>query len=144
MNSVDRIVRAGAVELLAAGSLDPTSRELAGTTGLTVDAVTESLRRLSNEHRLVVSPEGDRVLMAHPFSSMPTDYRTQIGDRSWWASCAWDAFGILALLGDGRVVSTSPGRTESVWTVRDGVVEPDGVVHFVVPAKSFWEDIGFT
>lgn len=144
MNEVDRVVRASVFELLVAGSLDPTPRDLAATTGLTIDAVAGSLARLSAEHRLVLSAEGDRVVMAHPFSSIPTNYQSQIGDRTWWANCAWDAFGILALLGDGRAVATPPGQTESVWTVRDGVVAPDGVVHFVVPVRRFWDDIEFT
>ena len=144
MNKVDRVVRASVFELLVAGSLDLTSSELAIATGLTVDAVAGSLARLSVEHRLVLSAEGDRVAMAHPFSSVPTNYRSQIGDGAWWANCAWDAFGILALLGDGRAVATPPDQTESVWTVRDGVVAPDGVVHFVVPVRRFWDDIEFT
>jgi hypothetical protein len=144
MNTVDRVVRAAVFELLATGSRDPTPSELAIATGLTVDAVAGSLNRLSVEHRLVLSADGDRVVMAHPFSSVSTDYQSQIGDRVWWANCAWDAFGILALLGDGRVVATSPSQPESVWTVSDGVVAPDGLVHFVVPARRFWDDIGFT
>ena len=144
MNTVDRAVRTAVFELLVTGSKDPTPSELAVTTGLAVDAVAASLNRLSVEHRLVLSVDRDRVVMAHPFSSVPTDYQSQIGDRVWWANCAWDAFGILALLGDGRVVATSPGQPESVWTVNDGSVAPDGLVHFVVPARQFWDDIGFT
>jgi hypothetical protein len=144
MNDVDRVVRASVFELLVAGSLVLTPSELAVTTGLTIDTVAESLVRLSVEHRLVLSAEGDRVVMAHPFSSIPTNYQSQIGDCTWWANCAWDAFGVLVLLGDGRVVATPPGRAESVWTVREGVVAPDGLVHFVVPARRFWDDIEFT
>ena len=144
MNTVDRVVRVAVFELLVTGSQDPTPSQLATATGLTVDAVAESLNRLSVEHRLVLSPEGDRVVMAHPFSGIPTDYQSQIGERVWWANCAWDAFGILALLGDGRVVATSPGQPDSVWTVSDGLIAPDGLVHFVVPARRFWDDIRFT
>ena len=144
MNTVDRAVRTAVFELLVTGSKDPTPSALAVTTGLAIDAVAASLNRLSVEHRLVLSADGDRVVMAHPFSGVPTDYQSQIGDRVWWANCAWDAFGILALLGAGRVVATSPGQPESVWTVNDGSVAPDGLVHFVVPARRFWDDIGFT
>ena len=144
MNEVDRVVRACVFELLVAGFSNSTPGELAVATGFTVDAVTDSLNRLSVEHRLVLSAEGDHVVMAHPFSGIPTSYRSQIGDRAWWANCAWDAFGILALLGDGRVVATLRGRRESVWTARDGVVAPGGLVHFVVPPRRFWDDIEFT
>ncbi len=83
-------------------------------------------------------------MMAHPFSGVPTDYRSEIGDRRWWANCGWDAFAILALLGDGEVRARSEEGIESTWTIRNGVVRPDGLVHFVVPARRFWDDIGFT
>lgn len=144
MNAVDRVVRASVFGLLVGGSRDVMPSEIAASTGLSVDVVVESLARLSDEHRLVLAGDGERVVMAHPFSAVPTRYRAEIGTRSWWANCAWDAFGILALLGDGKAVANPLGQSESVWTVRSGVVEPDGVVHFVVPAARFWDDIEFT
>lgn len=144
MNSFDRVVRASVFGVLVAGSREVTSSEIAVSTGFTVDAVAESLGRLADEHLLVLAGDGERVEMAHPFSGVPTGYRAEIGERSWWANCAWDAFGILALLGEGRAVANPLGRSESAWTVRGGVVEPGGVVHFVVPAARFWEDIWFT
>ena len=144
MQSIDRRVRASVFELLIGGSVDVTPSAIAVATDLAIEAVAASLIRLSDEHRLVLSEDGTRVVMAHPFSGVETPYRTEIGERSWWANCAWDAFGILILLGDGRVVANPLGRFETVWTVRGGRVEPDGIVHFVVPAARFWDDIGFT
>ena len=129
MNAVDRVVRSSVFGSLVGGSRDVTPSEIAVSTGLAVAAVAESFSRLSDEHRLVLSSDGERVVMAHPFSAVPTGYRAEIGERSWLANCAWDAFGILALLGDGKVIANPPGRSESVWTVRDGLVEPGGVVH---------------
>ena len=59
--------------------------------------------------------------------------------------CAWGAFAILALLGDGSFETTDPlDSTPLRWDVRHGQVEPGGVVHFAVPARDFWADIGFT
>ena len=38
-----------------------------------------------------------------------------------------------------------PGAAgELVWTVKDGNVSPRGIVHLLVPAKNFWDDVGFT
>ena len=42
--------------------------------------------------------------MAMPFSALPTAFRVVVGERSVWANCAWDAFGIAAALERGRVV----------------------------------------
>ena len=144
VDAFDRSVRAAVFEHLMAGSLGPTPPDIAKRTGHSAGRVAESFQRLLAEHRLVLSSRGDRVVMAHPFSGLPTDYRSEIGDQRWWANCAWDAFAILALLGDGKVHSRSEEGTESTWTVRNGVVRPDGLVHFVIPARRFWDDIGFT
>lgn len=144
MNNFDKLVRAKVFEVLVAGISDPTTQVLAESTGFTVDAVAESLKRLAAQHRLVLSAEGDRVVMAHPFSSVPTNYEAHVGNRSWWANCAWDAFAILALLGDGDAVATPTDRNHMTWTVSAGIVEPEGIVHFVVPPMHFWDNIEFT
>jgi hypothetical protein len=144
MNDHDRIVRASVFTLFVTGSQQVTPSEIADSTGLAVNAITRSLNRLADDHRLVLGDDHQRVVMAHPFSGVPTGYRAEIGERSWRANCAWDGFGILALLGDGIVVAKPFGRSDSEWTVVDGRVEPDGVVHFMVPAARFWDDIEFT
>ncbi len=144
VNATDRSVRATIFELLVQGAQVVTSADVAESSGLQRDAVRHSFDLLADQHRIVLSNDGVRVVMAHPFSTLNTGYRAQIGDRSWLANCAWDAFAVLALLGDGRVIADGPVRQETVWEVTDGVVEPDGLVHFVVPAAEFWDDIGFT
>ena len=105
--------------------------------------VAEAFHRLASEHRIVLVPEEDRVWMAHPFSGVETGYEVVVGDRSWYANCAWDALGVLALMGDGKAIATQD-KTELVWSVADGKVSPDGVIHIPVPAREFWDDIGFT
>lgn len=117
--------------------VDPVT--LADHGGWDRDAVVGSLSRLATGHRLALDAEG-AVWMAHPFSAVETGYAAVIGDRRWDANCAWDALAILSLLGDGCV--EGPGDLN--WEVSDGSVEPKGLVHLLVPAREFWEDIGFT
>ena len=112
---------------------------IAARSGLTVADVETALASLAEDHRLALADDGS-VLMAHPFSAVPTGYTAEVGDRSWYANCAWDALAILALLGDG--VTRKDGSV--LWTVEAGQVSPPGLVHFVVPAREFWTDIGFT
>ncbi len=84
--------------------------------------------------------------MAHPFSGVPTDYEVEAPDgRRWWANCAWDAVAIPGLVGGAtiRARMTTDGSLLEV-DIRDGVVSPDHVIHFRVPARNFWDDIGFT
>jgi len=83
--------------------------------------------------------------MAHPFSAVATDFLVRIGDRHWFANCVWDGLSILALLGDGTLDTHSPASDELIRLhVSAGKVLGDTLVHFLVPARRFWDDIGFT
>ena len=97
-------------------------------------------------HVLVLDEHGE-VLMAHPFSAVPTPYRVETATRAYWANCAWDAIAIPLLLDtDGRTPTICPGSGERFeLTVTGGRLHPAGaVVRFAVPVRDFWDDIGFT
>lgn len=145
MTEADRAVRAAVYAHFVEFGTAPTKATLASATSMDGRAVEESLSRLAENHRLVLAPRSRSVTMAHPFSGIRTAYRARIGDRTWQANCGWDAFAILSLLGDGEVLTDSPLDTTTwAWRVGDGVVSPGGFMHFVVPARSFWDDIAFT
>jgi hypothetical protein len=86
--------------------------------------------------------------MLNPFSAVETPHRVEADGRSWWANCAWDALGIPAALHvDGHVESACPDCGERLeLEVRDGELAggADLLVHFVVPARHWWDDIVFT
>lgn len=59
----------------------------------------------------------------------------------------WDAMGIAAALGDDAIISASCGDCGEpmVNEILGGqLVRDEGVVHFAVPAKRWWDNIGFT
>jgi hypothetical protein len=117
----------------------PTMAELATTE--------EALGRLHERRLVVLEPDRPEIRMAIPFSAVPTPYRVEAGGRSWFANCAWDAYGILAALGvDGHISSSCPDCGEPIEIdVVDRQPEPaDDVFHVLVPAQSWWEDIVFT
>ena len=64
--------------------------------------VVSALRKLVAAHALVMAPASTNIWMAHPFSAVPTAYPVRTRGRTYWANCAWDAAGVLALLGDGE------------------------------------------
>lgn len=142
---LDRRLRAFVYSRFLETGSAPTLSEGAAATSSTESEVAGALERLASRRMLVLREGSHEVWMAHPFSGVPTDFRVTVDDRSWYANCAWDALAILALVGDGWFETTDPiGRRQVRWDVRQGVVAPDGVVHFAVPARSFWDDIGFT
>lgn len=139
MTPFDRKVRALIYQLLVDQVRTVDSAVLARHLGRDGTEISESLSRLAAEHRIALTDDG-AVRMAHPFSGVPTAYRSQIEDRWWWANCAWDSLAILSLLGEGE----AHGPNGLFWEVADGEVRPGGIVHLLVPARSFWDDVAFT
>jgi hypothetical protein len=109
--------------------------------------VLEGWRRLHEGHGLVLNPATAEIRMANPFSGVPTAYRVHADGRSWYANCAWDAFGVLgALKVDGRIDSSCPdcGEPYTVEVTDRQADRPDLLFHCLVPAAHWWDDIVFT
>ena len=123
-----------------------TAADVAAATGLEPAEVEAAWRRLHDAHALVVDEAGE-LRMANPFSAVPTDYRVEADGRSWYANCAWDAFGVLgALHVDGRVETSCADCGDAVVVeARDERPDDESLVfHILVPAAQWWDDIVFT
>jgi hypothetical protein len=119
----------------------PLAAELGG------EDVVVGWRRLHDAHALVLNPATDQILMAHPFSAVPTPFRVNAGGRTWYANCAWDAFGICAALhSDGTIEASCADCGEPLSVhVRDEEPSDDSLLfHCLVPARHWWDDIVFT
>jgi hypothetical protein len=109
-------------------------------------AVQAAWRRLHDAHALVLDPGGG-LRMANPFSAVPTPFRVEAAGRSWYANCAWDAFGICAALhADGRIETSCRDCGDPITVlVRDRRPDDESLVwHCLVPAARWWDDIVFT
>jgi len=126
----------------------PSPVEIAAHFQLTPGEVEDRLRRLQDEaEALVLLPGSSYIWMAEPFSAVPTSFLVRSGTRQWWGNCIWDALAILALVGtDGLVSTTCPhsGQPLLVSATSGGLGDTQGIVHFAVPAREWWRDIGFT
>ena len=125
----------------------PTGFDIAHALGARPPDVHESFIRLAELHVLTFLPNTNYLWMANPFSAVPTAFKVTSDEKRWWGNCIWDALGILAAVErDGNVSTWCPDCAEPLEVrVRGGEVERgDGVVHFVVPASRWWDDIGFT
>jgi hypothetical protein len=125
----------------------PTAGQIGHELGISLPAVTASLERLDAAHVLVLDPATRALWMAMPFSAVPTPFRVRAGNRKWWANCAWDALGISAMLKVPAEITTTCsdcGDPEPVQTTGQGLAGGNGVVHFAIPAASWWDDIGLT
>lgn len=125
----------------------PTAAEVAAASGVTVAAVEAGWHRLHDAHAIVLDPATSELVMANPFAARPTPFRVEADGRWWFANCAWDAFGIGAALGvDSRIETACPDCHGPIEvTVTDGRPDDDSpVFHVLVPARAWWQDIGFT
>lgn len=125
----------------------PSAGDLASALRLTAGDVEQACLRLAEAHAIALDPKTKSIRMAHPFSGVPTRYPVEAGGVSYWANCAWDTLGIAALLrADTRAAAQCADCGEPLdLSVRNGSVADDtAVIHFLVPAVRFWDDIAFT
>jgi len=124
----------------------PLPDDIALTTGLAVAEVGAALQRLADAHVIVLQPSTRVISWAPPFSLVPTQFRSCVERASWFAPCAWDAFGIFAAVRkDGTI------EAQCAWSgvplacgVRGDRAFGEAVIHLLVPAAHFWDDIFFT
>lgn len=124
----------------------PSATEIAKATGLPQQRVRDGWRRLHHGHALVLD-DADEIRMANPFAARRTQFRVEAAGRSWFANCGWDAFGIGAALHVDSTIHTECADCNEPLdiTVRNGwPAEASLVFHVLVPAASWWNDIGYT
>jgi hypothetical protein len=146
MDTLDLEVRNLTNRLMVETGRAPTAAEVATAGGLDDTDVAAAWRRLHDAHALVLDERG-AIRMLNPFSAAPTSFRVTAAGRSWFANCGWDAFGIGAALGvDSEIHTDCPDCHEPItFPVRGGRPErTDLIWHVAVPARDWWQDIGYT
>src|SRR5438270_4107541 len=87
----DRTLRLEIYRHFAQTGQAPTVTDLASKVNQPPAVVEDSMRRLAAGRAIVLAPGTLNIWMAHPFSAVPTAYRVQAAERTYWANCAWDA-----------------------------------------------------
>ncbi len=143
----DTLIRQHVYDAALALGSPPTVIDLCTTTRLLEAEVRTSLQRLSDAHVLVLQRQSGEILMAAPFSAVPTAFLVRTSRYSAFANCIWDALGIPAMLGETAVIRTACGccgERMELDVEKDGPATGVGVIHFAIPAARWWEDIVFT
>jgi hypothetical protein len=146
MTSDDLAVRNATYRLFAQLGRPPSVDEVAAATRQPSDFVGAAWQRLHDVHALVLDDKG-RLRMANPFSAVETPHRVDAAGRSWFANCGWDAFGIGAALRiDSTIHTTCADCGDTVDLTVRGFRPTDttSVFHVLVPARAWWDDIGYT
>jgi len=145
-DSLDRSVRWLVYDATMRDGVPPTSSAVAKALGISPANVIVSFERLAAAHILVLQPENREILMANPFSAVPTPFRVEIGKMSSYGNCIWDALGIPAMLGKDARIVTSCGDcgAAAIVQVKKDKVHGQGLLHFAIPARLWWNNIVFT
>ena len=145
-DAVERRVRIAIYAEIERTGAAPAAEVLARALSLDTAIVDEAVRALAAAHVLVLHPNTIDIKWAPPFATVPTAFRVRAGRESWHAPCAWDAFGIPAALDrDARIEAVSGWSGEPLpCGVEHGVAFGEGIIHLLVPAAHFWDDIAYT
>jgi hypothetical protein len=145
---LDTQVKLNIYETIARTTRLPTTLDVAGALDAPLEKIENAFEALHKKRLLVPEPsDPSRIRMAPPFSGVETPFRVQVGDKLYYANCAWDALGIPAALHQDAVVDASDGHSgEPIkLEVRDGQPVPQPcIIHFAVPAAHWWDDIIYT
>ena len=138
-------IRLYVYETLIATGEAPTLERIAERLSIDANEARQALRRLQEAHALVLSPGSVEVMMAHPFSAAPTEYRVTVTEQTHYANCAWDSLGIpAALKRDAQMVARHPlGGRAMHYHSAGGRLQSNGnyLVHFAHPFRQWYDDI---
>jgi Alkylmercury lyase/LexA DNA binding domain len=146
VSETDRRVRRQVYDTAMNRGYPPAIAEIASALDLRRQEAEESLSRLAAGRVLVLQPDSGEILMANPFSAVPTPFSVELASFACYGNCIWDALGIPALVRQDARIKTSCGDCglALALSVVDGRVSGDpSVVHFAIPARHWWDDIVF-
>ena len=146
-SSVDQRVRLTVYRHIVDTGTAPTTANLIDILGVSLEEINSSLHRLNSNHALVLHPDTNQIWMAHPFSAVPTPYPVKTSEITYYANCAWDALGIPALLKVDSITETTCIDCQENLTIGisgNDLIGSHYVIHFAVPPRHFYDDVGFT
>src|SRR3954468_3823386 len=107
--ALDKEVRQHVYDYVMREELLPTIAETSSALSRSSDEVRASLQRLADGHILVLQKQSGEILMANPFSAVPTPFLVKVKDRSYYGNCIWDAMGVPAMLKQDASIDASCG-----------------------------------
>jgi hypothetical protein len=125
----------------------PQGAQIAQALARSEDEVRADITALAAARMIILAPNDGEIWAAPPFCGRPTGFRVEANGIVYWGLCIWDALGIVAALELDAVIYTACGDCGAAMRLQvahHALTTSDGVVHFAVPARRFWENIAFT
>ncbi len=145
--SIEGRVRQFVFERAARTGVVPQTPAIAEALGLSGEDVSATLKRLAAAKVLILAPNDGDIWAANPFCAVPSGIRVIAEGNRYWAICAWDAMGVVAAVQAETAVITAPcgdcGEILNLQFENHELKHANGIVHFAVPAREWWKNIGF-
>jgi len=132
--------------LLDRGS-PPRIDELARQFGVTEQAARDAIADLKIGKTVLPHPRTGEIWMAGPFAAEETVYRVSGRRAAWFANCAWDMLGVTMITRERVTIDARCGDCHEPIRISADHESPPRepfVVHFLVPARRWYDDVGFT
>lgn len=147
LEALARDVRVHLFRTAAETARVPQAAEIAEALRRPEGEIREALKHLAAGKVLILAPNDGNIWAANPFCAVPSGFRVLADERTYWGICIWDSLGIAAALGKDAVIRAPCGDCGEPMELRvegDRLVRSEGVIHFAVPARRWWDNIGFT
>jgi hypothetical protein len=125
----------------------PQSPDIAAALGKSEAAIHDALQRLAAGKILILAPNDGKIWAAAPFCAVPSSFRVTSGGVNYSGICIWDALGIPAALHQDATINAVCGDCGDPMTLEvrgSKLARSEGVIHFGVPARNWWDNIGYT
>jgi len=133
-------------EILSRGQ-PPTAKRIGDHFGIGPSDAKRRLAALKIGKTVLAHPETGEIWMAGPFAASATPYRVVGAHQMWWANCAWDMLGVAVIANEPVRIDASCTDCKCPVTLvasPERGVESRWVVHFLLPARQWYDDIGYT
>jgi hypothetical protein len=141
---IDGLIHHAIIDQIITSGAAPSVEELGGMFSLSLTDVEASLRRLEENHGVVLHPHSCHPSIIHPFSLSPTAVWIEKAEQGWWAPCMWCALGVAVLVGGAVKIHARLGgeRDDLDLEVKNGIpTRSDVLVHIAVPPRDAWVDV---
>ena len=118
----------------------PTVAETAARFQFSIDRAREIYKELHQRHAIFLDPGTANIRIANPYSAIPTTFRVHTHRHSYWANCAWDAFGIPAMLSaDARIETVCADNQQAVNIgIEQGRIQAEAIFRQLGLTAPFW------
>ena len=143
----DTNIRLAVYQHFASTGQAPSLAQVAAQSACSEQEARAGYARLRANRVLLLEPDGETIRMAPPFSGVPTPHTVEVGQRTYFANCAWDALGIPAALHREAVVHSRCGQSGHPLELRvgrEGPAPSSWLFHCQVPAARWWVNLVFT